>query len=80
MGDVIVKSFAKSLPARDFEAGHSAEILFFTGVRYYRMEETVELPAVTKRGNSKPLMKRRLSPDQRRAAKLKREQRLEALA
>ena len=44
------------------------------------MEETVELPAVTKRGNSKPLMKRRLSPDQRRAAKLKREQRLEALA
>ncbi len=80
MGDLIVKSFVKSLPAHDLDAGHSADILFFTGVRYFRMEEPVELPALSRLANPKLLTKRRLSPDQRRAAKLKREQRREALA
>ena len=78
MGDLIVKSFAKPLSARDFDAGHSAEILFFTGVRYYRMDETVELPVAP--SMAKLVTKRRLSPDKRRTAKLKREQRREAIA
>ena len=78
MGDLIVKTFARSLPARYFDAGHSAEILFFTGVRYYRMDEAFELPVAP--GLAKLVTKRRLSPDKRRTAKLKREQRLEALA
>ena len=80
MGDLIVRSFAKSLSTRDFDAGHSAEILFFTGVRYYRMDEVAELPAVARLGAPKLPAKRRISPDQRRAAKLKREQRREAIA
>lgn len=85
MGDLIVMSRFKSSPARVVDAGSSAEILFFTGVRYYRMEEpaepaaqaaTVQQATLAKRA----LAKRRRSLDQRRIPKLKREQRLEALA
>ena len=78
MGDLIVMSFAKSPPARGLDAGHSAEILFFTGVRYYRMDEAAELPIAP--GVAKLVTKRRLHPDKRRIAKLKREQRREATA
>lgn len=42
MGDLIVMSHPKFLPAREFAAGHSAEILFFTGVRYFRMDDALE--------------------------------------
>ncbi len=76
MGDLIVMSRAKLPPARDLDVGHSAEILFFTGVRYYRMDEAE--PVVSKLAVAELVTKRRRSPDQRRVAKLKREQRLEA--
>lgn len=76
MGDLIAISRLKPLPTREFLAGHSAEILFFTGVRYYRMAETVE-PLAIKLG----AQKRRRSPEQRITAKLLRdERRREALA
>lgn len=39
MGDLIVMSRSKPLPRRELVA--SAEILFFTGVRYYRMPDVV---------------------------------------
>ena len=42
MGDLIVMSRPKPFRAREFSASHSAEILFFTGVRYYRMDDAVE--------------------------------------
>ena len=76
MGDLIAISRPKPLPVREFLAGHSAEILFFTGVRYYRMAEAVE-PLAVKLGAHK----RRRSPEQRVTAKrLREERRLEALA
>ena len=77
MGDLIAISRPTPLPNREFLAGHNAEILFFTGVRYYRMAETIEPVAVVKLGAHK----RRRSPEQRTAAKrLREERRLEALA
>ena len=76
MGDLIVMSRAKTPPARDLVAGHSAEILFFTGVRYYRMDEVAEPVVAVKR----VLAKRRRSPELRRPARLTRQQKREALA
>lgn len=79
MGDLVTMLRPKSLPARAFVAGHSAEILFFTGVRYYRMDEAAEPVSlvVAKR----EVAKRRRSADQRTAIKrLRVERRLEALA
>lgn len=77
MGDLIVMSRQKSLLAREFFAGHNAEILFFTGVRYYRMNDAAEpaMLATVKRGP-----KRRRSTEQRLASKLRNERRREALA
>lgn len=76
MGDLVVMSRPQPQPARAFAMDHSAEILFFTGVRYYRMAEAIE-PAAVKLG----ARKRRLSPEQRITSKRLREaRRLEALA
>lgn len=69
MGDLIVMSRAKPLPAREMFVGHSAEILFFTGVRYYRMDESADVTVPDAR------VKRRRTPEQRRAAKQTRERR-----
>ncbi len=84
MGDLIVMSRSKAAPSRAFSAGHSAEIAFFTGVRYYRMDEVSE---PTKIGHAKlvgaklAVAKRRRSPEQRVASKrLREERRREALA
>ena len=75
MGDLVVMSRAKPLPTRDIVVGHSAEILFFTGVRYYRMDEPAEAVQA-----ELPKPKRRRSPDHRRTAKLTRGPRRKALA
>ena len=86
MGDLVVMSRAKPLPARALGAGHSAEILFFTGVRYYRMDEAAAPPVLAKLASGEAaaaklaVPKRRRSPDQRSATKRARQQRLEALA
>lgn len=80
MGDLIAMTRPQPLPARAYVASHSAEILFFTGVRYYRMDEALEpakLPPAAKLGAAK----RRRSPEQRIASKRQREERRrEALA
>ncbi len=50
----------KKAPARAVEPGHSAAILFFTGVRYVRMEsEASPAPCATRRGRE---MKRAKPP------------------
>ena len=46
MGDVIVMSRPRT-PASSIVAGESAAILFFTGVRYHRAEETLATPVPT---------------------------------
>ena len=79
MGDLIVMSHPKPFPAREFAASHSAEILFFTGVRYYRMDDAIEpaKPAAGKRG----AIKRRRSLEARTTSNRLRKERLqEALA
>ena len=58
MSVLIAMSRPQTLPAREFPVGHSAEILFFMGVRYSRMEDTVEKIPV-----------RRRSAEQRRIAR-----------
>ncbi len=68
MGDLVVMSRPKSLPAREYVAGHSAEIHFFTGVRYYRMDDTMVAPGLATLGAAK-LVKRRRSASQLIAAK-----------
>ncbi len=84
MGDLIVMSRPKPLSAREFSASHSAEILFFTGVRYYRMDDAAE-PAQLVNGNTvagkRGVAKRRRSSEPRATSKRLREERLqEALA
>lgn len=84
MGDLIVMSRLKTSPDRAFSAGHSAEIAFFTGVRYYRMEEAAEPARPVKAklvGAKLAIAKRRGSPEQRVALRrLRDERRREALA
>ncbi len=48
VGNLLVLPTRKA-PARAVEAGRSADILFFTGVRYYRMEEAAPVPTDAKR-------------------------------
>ena len=77
MGDLIVMSRPKPFPAREFFASHSAEILFFTGVRYYRMDDAAEpaklvagkLVAVKSAAGKRSAAKRRRSPEQNSASK-----------
>ena len=52
MGDLFVLPRSEA-PARAVVAGRSAEILFFTGVRYYRMEDAVITTPVKRRRRSK---------------------------
>ncbi len=84
MGDLIVMSRPKPFPAREFFASHSAEILFFTGVRYYRMDDAAEpakLVAVKSAAGKRSAAKRRRSPEQNSASKRLSDSRLhEALA
>lgn len=74
MGDLVVMSRPKPLPAREYFAGHSAEIHFFTGVRYYRMDDAMVAPAAATLGAPK-LGKRRRSASQLIAAKRLRDKR-----
>lgn len=84
MGDLIVMSRPKPFPAREFFASHSAEILFFTGVRYYRMDDAVEpakLVAAKVVAGKRGAAKSRRSSEPRTTSNRLREERLqEALA
>lgn len=67
MGDLIVMSRAKPVPPRERIA--SAEILFFTGVRYYRMPDDAAVK--TSLGAAVPAKRRRNPVVRRRMAEYK---------
>ena len=51
----LVELPTKRAPARAVEPGHSAAILFFTGVRYYRMDEAAppSMPCASRRSRKR---------------------------
>lgn len=76
MGDLVAMSRSKPLPIREeLASGHSAEILFFTGVRYYRFDEREISPVI-----AAPARKRRPTAKQRAAEALLATRRQEAIA
>lgn len=59
MGNLLVLPLSSKRAATCYSAGHSAEILFFTGVRYHRIADDTAAIAMTPPGR---LRKRRQRP------------------
>lgn len=69
MGDLIVMSRARPVPASPSRGGPGAEILFFTGVRYYRMEEAASPTTQPSMAELAPPKRRR--PSQRQPKRVR---------
>lgn len=59
MGDLVTMSRSASSFRRDPPPGGTAEILFFTGVRYYRMDDALEVPQPRPAAKAKKVVEKR---------------------